>query len=303
MKSTTNRTGSRVFTLLHMVAVTLLGVVISIAPTLAFALSCSQQHTAPIMEGHSPSCLVAAASDSYVIGKGSYYHKVATEFGAYTGIECEVTLPAPQLDANRVSKSGRPLDGFSIYMGGNADGQEVDAGFSWETNPVKGVNAPQMVWRPFVRAKRWLDSDTQMTWKPGDTVRLSVAIVKDGVLRLTVQDVGVVHPRRYWRDFEAWRFRHGVSCQFKRVNAIDQCGREGKNTLPTNSKVLGAIWKSTYVLIGMGAKQKLLSLTSIAHFQHDESRLNVRVSSTDTQSGAGGEGVDVYGDAGELAKD
>ncbi|HEY9757252.1 MAG TPA: hypothetical protein V6C97_18940 [Oculatellaceae cyanobacterium] len=302
MKTTTNQAGSMVSTLLLAAAVALLGIAVSMTPTLAFAEGCSEQHTSSIATTHSPCCVATATTDAYVIGKGSYYHKIATEFGAYTGIVGEITLPAPQLDPRRISKSGKPLDGFSIYMGGNADGQEVDAGFSWEKNPAKSTNSPQMVWRPFARAKRWLDSDTQMTWNPGETVRLSVTIVKDGVLRLSVEDVGVEHPRRYSRDFEAWHFRHGTSCQFKRVNAIDQAGREGKNTLPTNSKVLGAIWKSTYVLTGMGAKQEMHSLGSIAHVQHDESCANVCVNSTDSQSSVGGEAVDVYGDSRELAK-
>jgi hypothetical protein len=301
MKTAINQAGSSVFTLLLTAVVTLWAIVVSTMPTDAYASSCIKRHTLTVCAAHT--VCNASATPTYVIGKGSYYHKVVTTFGAYTGIEGEVTLPTPQIDPQRVGKSGKQLAGFSIYMGGNADGQEVDAGFSWEKNPDKSdANAPAMVWRPFARAKHWLDSDTKLTWSPGYTVRLSVTIIKDGVLRLSIDDVGVDRPRHYSRDFEAWRFRRGASCQFKRVNAIDQCGREGKSTVETNSKVVGAVWRNTYVLAGLGEKQVLHALCDVAHTQHDESAANIRVRGSREQQAAGGESVDVYGNAQQLAE-
>ena len=296
MKTALNSAGSSVFTLLLTAVVTLMVLVVSAQSTYADASSCTKRHTSSVSAQRAVVSSHGKSKSSYVIGKGSYYHKVATAFGAYTGIEGVVTLPAPQLDPQRVNKTGKPLDGFSIYMGGNADGQEVDAGFTWEKNPLKSASEPEMVWRPFARAKRWLDSDTDMTWSPGDTVRLAVVIVKDGVLRLSIDDVSGAHPRHYAREFEAWRFRRGAACQFKRVNAIDQCGREGKSTLATTSHVFTAVWASTSVLTGYGVKQVEHYLNEISHSVRDESAANIRVVSDVSQQKAGGESVDVCGD-------
>ena len=264
-----------------------------VAVVTLFAFPCNS-FASPV--GHASS----ANKHSYVVGKGSFYHKVASDFGDYTGISGVITLPAPQIDPLRHNSAGKPLDGFSIYMGGNASGQEVDAGFSWEKNPVKG--GEPMVWRPFARATRWLDSDTKMTWKPGDTVRISVSMVKDGQLKLTVVDVGIDHPRAYSRVFSAWRFRQTSTRQFKRVDAIDQCGREGRDTLPTNSTVLGAIWKETYLLRGMGANQVKVALNAVKHTEINQGDTNIRISQDDTQRKVGGENVDVFGSAQLLTK-
>ncbi len=229
----------------------------------------------------------------YIVGKGSFYHKVASDFGDYTGITGVITLPQPQIDPLRHDKKGKPLDGFSIYMGGNADGQEVDAGFSWERNPIKG-EAP-MVWRPFARATRWLNADSLQTWKPGDTVRISVTMVGDGKLKLSIADVGVEHPRTYDRVFSAWRFRKSAARQFKRVNAIDQCGREGQETLPSRSTVYGANWSETYLLRSTQAKQVKLALNAVKHTEVNEGKRNTRVRQDKGQAKAGGELVDVFG--------
>ncbi len=238
------------------------------------------------------------ARPTYVAGKGSLYRKLATNFGNYVGIKGVLVLPLPRLDPRRVTPSGKPLDGFSIYMGGNARGkQEVDAGLMWAHCPEKNPQA--YCWRPFVRTNHPFPNDTSVYWNTGEAVVMSVRIVHDGVLRLWIRDANtsVGRPKRnYWRDFRAPLFRSANRIQFKRVNSIDQVGQEGQSVLPTASAMTGAIWRDTYVLMPTSTYTIFaLPLTRVEHMDVREFRQNVHTSQNAAQAARGGESIDVSG--------
>ncbi len=50
----------------------------------------------------------------------------------------------------------------------------------------------------------------------------------------------------------------GAIGEFKRVNAIDQVGNEGKYVQPAKTKVLGAIWEETNLYREYGGKVVLV---------------------------------------------
>jgi hypothetical protein len=52
------------------------------------------------------------------------------------------------------------------------------------------------------------------------------------------------------QEFDAPGFGPGRVQQFKRVNAIDQVGREGKDVDPTHTTVNGAVWREVTLLRG-----------------------------------------------------
>jgi hypothetical protein len=234
-----------------------------------------------------------STNQRYVVGKGSFYRKVASTFGDYTGITGVITLPAAKIDARRIDEKGKPKDGFSVYLGGNADGQEVDTGLCWVKNPEKKHNG--MVWRPFTRVGRWLKSDSKIYWSAGDTVRMTVKLVQNGWLQMTISDLARDEPRSYSRTFAARRFGLKTPKQFKRVNSIDEVGREGKEPLPTNSYVTGAVWKDTYLLKGLGADREKLSLSSVQVIIVNEGGGRIVITRNATQVALGGESVAVFG--------
>jgi hypothetical protein len=229
----------------------------------------------------------------YRVGKGSYYRKVVSDRGDWQGISGVITLPKPAMDAARFSKNGLPLDGFSIYMGGNARGEEVDAGLSWERCADKGEM--RYCWHPFVRVHRWIEEHTTVAWEPGDTVRMRVEMLRDGWLRLTICD-NDSHPKQiFQRDFRAAQFRAGNERQFKRVDAIDQKGREGLSTLPTDATVLGAKWNDTFLLRKHGEAVLKVAISSAVHSGIREGFANVRITSLSAQAANGGETIDLIG--------
>ncbi|HVG17271.1 MAG TPA: hypothetical protein VM935_20025 [Chitinophagaceae bacterium] len=187
---------------------------------------------------------------------GAWYRKAVSSFDEWTGISGTVVLGMPTVDEARLNaKTGQPLDNFSVYMGGNAGGkQEVDAGMTWAfTQDSTGkLSERRRAWRPFWRTATWSNAplSDKYTWYPGDTVKMEVSIVAPTKLRLTVSDAGL-HPTKHFTvDFDAGNFTHEVKRQFKRVNAIDQFGNEGKPVKPTHARVVNAQWLHTSLLRG-----------------------------------------------------
>jgi hypothetical protein len=260
---------------------------VSMTEKTALAVHPTHNHYAHAVQAH------------YRVGKGSYYRKIASSRGDWQGISGVITLPTPAMDPMRFGKNGLPLDGFSIYMGGNARGQEVDAGLSWERCPIKGEM--RYCWRPFVRVHRWNEEHTTVAWEPGDTVKMSVEKFRDGWLRLTVCD-NDLHPKRlYQREFRAARFRADNERQFKRVDSIDQKGREGLSTLPTGATVLGAKWNNTFLLRKRGEAVLKVAISSADHTGIREGFANVRITSLSAQAANGGETIDLYGSTARVA--
>lgn len=182
---------------------------------------------------------------------GAYYYKIASSLWNWSGIEGTITLGQPQTDAKRRGKHGNALDGFSIYMGGRSGRREIDAGLSW--NYVRDENGDvdksQKAWRPFFRNAEWhWIGHGQTYWKPGETVSMVLTIAGPNKLRITISDEGPNPKRAVSAIFPASGFSFDRSVQFKRVNAIDQKGREGKSVVPTNASVEDSIWLDTNLI-------------------------------------------------------
>lgn len=186
--------------------------------------------------------------------KGAYYRKIVSSKDKWLGIEGKVILPAIIFDSGRKNpqKQCQYLDNPSIYMGGNMNGQETDVGLTWEVIKERDgrVSKDRRAYRPFFRRSSYhAESAVWMTapatpeyyWYPGEEVRMSVKIISPGMVELTIQGAG----KEYIDSFESAGYKAGAMGEFKRVNAIDQVGNEGKDVQPTKTKVLGAIWKET----------------------------------------------------------
>lgn len=124
---------------------------------------------------------------------GAYYRKAASSFDAWTGIFGMVKLPEPRVDESRLAADTKqPLDNFSVYMGGRAGEQEIDAGLNWEfTLDESGKrSARRNAFRPFWRNERWNAAPAQKDfyWYPGDVVQMGVIVAGPGRLRLIVAD-------------------------------------------------------------------------------------------------------------------
>ena len=225
---------------------------------------------------------------------GAYYRKAVSSFDVWTGIAGLVKLGTPKVDENRLSaKDKTPLDNFSVYMGGNAGGTyEVDAGLTWSFSiDADGKRSERRnVWRPFWRTKTWSD-DPKFAFLPGETVQMAVLIVGAKKLRLIITDG---KSKTFQTDFDAEGFAPNVARQFKRVNAIDQFGNEGRPAQPTRAEVTGAEWLNTTLLRGEGTSAKQIPMDKTRYTDMrcaDQS--NVVVTTTDAAKGA--EKIDIFG--------
>jgi hypothetical protein len=79
---------------------------------------------------------------------------------------------------------------------------------------------------------------------------MEVSLVAPKKLRLMVSDAGLHPVKRFSVDFDADNFTEELKRQFKRVNAIDQFGNEGKPVKPTNANVINAQWLNTDLFRG-----------------------------------------------------
>jgi hypothetical protein len=189
---------------------------------------------------------------------GAYYRKLVSSVDIWGGIGGRVILPTIVFDPSRINpaKPAQFLDNPSIYMGGNMGGQETDIGLTWEVIREENgaVTADRRAFRPFLRRSSHAGSgqaalyenapaEARYYWYPGEEVWMSVKIVSNGVLRLTVEGGG----KKFERDFECGGYTFAGKGEFKRVNAIDQVSNEGKPVQATNTKVAGAEWKVTYI--------------------------------------------------------
>lgn len=230
---------------------------------------------------------------------GAYYRKAATSFDTWTGIAGIVKLPAPKTDENRLSEKDKsPLDNFSVYLGGRAGEKEIDAGLTWSHAADENgkQSARRTVWRPFWRNETWNNApaEKQFNWSPGDTVQIAVMITGPKKMRLIVADA-VPQPKKMFQvDFDAAGFAPNVVRQFKRVNAIDQFGNEGKSVQPTRAEVVGAEWLQTILLRGEGASAKQIPMDKTRFTDmRCPGEANVVVTAIDQTKGA--EKVDIFG--------
>ena len=230
---------------------------------------------------------------------GAYYRKAVSSFDVWTGIAGIIKLGTPKTDEERLnSTTKQPLDNFSVYLGGRAGAQEIDAGLTWEFTKDEAGNLSKRrnAWRPFWRNETWNNApaEKQFYWYPGDTVQIAVLVVGPKKLRLIVADASPQPKRVFQTDFDAVGFAPNVMRQFKRVNAIDQFGNEGKPVQPTRAEVTGAEWLQTILLRGEGANAKQIPMDK-TRFTDMRCANESNVVVTATDAAKGGEKVDIFG--------
>lgn len=198
----------------------------------------------------------AKPAESVPCFPGAYYRKIVSSEDTWLGVEGRVVLPKIIFDPGRKNpaKPGQYLDNPSVYMGGNMNGQETDIGLSWSvTKDAPGqVSKEKNAFRPFFRRSAhegqepvWINAPAspKYYWYPGEEVQMSLRVVSKGKLKLVVKGAG----KTYEALFDCSGYLPGVVGSFKRVNAIDQVGNEGKAVQETKTKVLGAVWKETHL--------------------------------------------------------
>ena len=227
---------------------------------------------------------------------GAYYRKTATSFDRWTGISGVVVLGYPEVDETRLNQKGKPLDNFSVYMGGSAAGkQEVDAGLTWEVSADANgkVSERRNAWRPFWRVNSWNNAPNkpQFTWKPGDKVFMSVHLIGAEKMRMVIRDLN--DPKKIFEvDFDAAGFKPGVPTQFKRVNAIDQSQNEGKPVKVTTAKVVGAAWLNTMLYRDHKNTKYPMTKERFTDMRCNDAR---HIQVTTTNSAIGAEQISIYG--------
>jgi hypothetical protein len=198
---------------------------------------------------------------------GAYYRKAVSSVDNWAGIEGIIRLPEPQLDMTRLKPTGRPMDNASIYMGGSAEEQEVDAGLTWEVirEADGSVSTQPKAFRPFWRVKSWNNAPAkpEYYYLPGDVVRMSLFTKKPGTLTMAIEPIERTEAsKKFLTDlkctdlmttfsitFEAPFAPDGLQ-EFKRVNAIDISGQEGKGVVPSTSSVVGGEWLEVWLWRG-----------------------------------------------------
>jgi hypothetical protein len=187
--------------------------------------------------------------------EGAYYRKLVSSTDDWVGIEGTVILPQIKFDENRKNpkKPMQYLDNPSVYLGGNMDGQETDIGLTWEVIKDKNGNITKdrKAFRPFLRRNNYKEEQNAVFeyapgeenyyFYPGEEVRISLKLVRNKTLRFSVESKG----KKFERDFTCKGFVLGRKGEFKRVNAIDQVGNEGRPVQSTNTQILNATWKET----------------------------------------------------------
>lgn len=187
--------------------------------------------------------------------EGAYYRKLVSSHDYWRGIEGTVVLPRIEFDQQRANpkKPGQYLDNPSIYLGGSMGNQETDIGMAWEVIKEDNgqVSKERKAFRPFLRRTGhesgqlavFENAPAQKAyyWYPGEEIKMSLVLVADKKVRFVVEGAG----KKFEREFDCDGYLLKDVGEFKRVNAIDQVGNEGKPVQATKTKVLNAEWKAT----------------------------------------------------------
>lgn len=187
--------------------------------------------------------------------EGAYYRKLVSSHDYWRGIEGTVVLPRIEFDQQRVhaKKPGQYLDNPSIYLGGSMGNQETDIGMAWEVIKEENgqVSKERKAFRPFLRRTGHesgqlavfenAPAEKAYYWYPGEEIKMSLVLVADKKVRFVVEGAG----KKFEREFDCDGYLLKDVGEFKRVNAIDQVGNEGKPVQATKTKVLNAEWKAT----------------------------------------------------------
>ncbi|MDK2840673.1 MAG: hypothetical protein PWQ17_178 [Anaerophaga sp.] len=187
---------------------------------------------------------------------GAYYRKIASSHDSWVGIEGKVVLPEIEFDSSRVNpeKPAQFMDNPSVYVGGNSAGQETDLGLTWEViiDENGNVTDDRRAFRPFLRRTAFNPTGQKAIyenapavdsfyWYPGDTVTISLRLIEDRKLLFEVDG----SRKTFRKNFQCDGYRYDVPAEYKRVNAIDQVGNEGKDVSPTRTVVKASTWLYT----------------------------------------------------------
>ncbi|HBA60272.1 MAG TPA: hypothetical protein DCZ92_05560 [Elusimicrobia bacterium] len=163
---------------------------------------------------------------------------------------------------------------------------------------------PLMAFRPFWRTTGmekpdWhnppLGAKNNIYFYPGERIKMALNYIGGGKFRLYVSAQG--------RDFSVTFAQKGFerTRSFKRINSIDQfrlengkrVGNEGHDVVPTKTRVTGASWSTTSILLGSGAAVPFSGTHCVEQRGRDT---NARYSEIFRSSGwtpAGGETLDI----------
>lgn len=247
-------------------AVLILGAVFIFVCTLTGQASAENETVSVLLADEIP------PSEALPCFPGAYYRKAVSSVDEWTGIEGIITLPKISFDARRVKPGGgRYLDNPSIYMGGRSGRQEIDCGLTWEVirEPDGSVSVKGKAFRPFWRNNKWYNAPArpEYYYYPGDTIRMSCRVVGPEKLFMTVELLARANPDKkfdikeyeqkgskplsvFQTEFKALNFGKDKKQQYKRVNAIDQSGNEGKSVQPTQTRVSNAVWHGVWLWRG-----------------------------------------------------
>lgn len=189
---------------------------------------------------------------------GAYYRKVVSSKDLWLGIGGKVKLPLITFDPARVNpaKPQQYLDNPSVYLGGNANGQETDIGLTWEVirDENGAVSADRRAFRPFMRRTAYsatgqtsnyanAPAEARYYWYQGEEVNISVEVVRDGWVKFIVEGEG----KKFETEYQCDGYKNNSRMEFKRVNAIDQVANEGKPAQATGTRVENSIWYESYL--------------------------------------------------------
>jgi len=241
---------------------------------------------------------------------GAYYRKAVSSKDKWRGIVAKVVLPEVFFDTDRPhpNRPGQYLDNFSIYLGGNASGQETDIGLTFEVIrlPNGSLTTERICFRPFWRTTRfdghevvWANADAQNTdyhYYPGDTLILSLVLVEDKMVKFDVIGQGRIAHKQFSTLIECRGFSLLAATEYKRVNAIDISGNEGKPAQPTKAKVVGLEWLETNLLRLEGAEIIIVPMhTRRFTDMRCPSPAHIQVIASEENNEIGAEKVNIYG--------
>ena len=242
--------------------------------------------------------------------QGAYYRKAVSSKDKWRGISVKVVLPQIYYDLDRPNrdKQGQYLDNFSIYLGGNANGQETDIGLTWEViRDAQGNVTPERIcFRPFWRWTGFGDQsdgyananaqNTDYHYYPGDTLAMSLSVVSDGILRFEIDGQGQINHKKFSVEFPCKGYTLSDNAEYKRVNAIDQVGNEGKPVQATKAKTEGTEWLETNLLRLNGTEVVSVPMHSGRYTDmRCPSDKNIQVTASDEDKKKGAEKVNIYG--------
>lgn len=239
---------------------------------------------------------------------GAYYRKVVSSKDAWLGMSGTVVLPEIEFDISRQNKQkpGQFLDNPSVYLGGNMNDQETDVGLTWAVIKDENgkVSAERKAFRPFFRRTSYpktgqkdiwqnAPAQKQFYWYPGEEVNMSLQIIRDGKLKFVIEGAG----KHFEAEFESDGYKMNDLGEFKRVNAIDQVGNEGKPAQPTRTRVEKSVWKGTNLFRLRNGKvvQVPLHQYRFTDMRCPDAKYFI-ISSNKQRQKIGAETINIYGD-------